>query len=71
MVFNTANTPTKRERDVFGDPLQLLWKNCIFELCGVRTFYREMFSVVVTSTDEERQGWLKRVEQVIDEHFPK
>jgi putative NADPH-quinone reductase len=70
IVFNTANTPEKREREVFGDPLQLLWKNCIFDLCGVPTFYREMFTVVVTSTYEERQGWLSKVARVMDHHFP-
>ena len=70
IVFNTANTPPKREREVFGDPLQLLWKNCIFDLCGVPTFYRKMFTIVVTSTYEERQGWLREVERVVDSHFP-
>jgi NAD(P)H dehydrogenase (quinone) len=70
IVFNTGNTPLQRERDVFGDPLQLLWKNCIFDLCGVPVFYREMFTVVVTSTYEERQRWLRRVEHVVDQYFP-
>jgi NAD(P)H dehydrogenase (quinone) len=70
IVFNTANTPAKREREIFGDPLQLLWKNCIFDLCGVPKFYRKMFTVVVTSTYEERQGWLEQVEQVVDRYFP-
>jgi putative NADPH-quinone reductase len=70
VVFNTANTPPEREQGVFGDPLQLLWKNCIFDLCGVKTFYREMFTVVVTSTVEEREGWLNKVEQVVNQHFP-
>jgi putative NADPH-quinone reductase len=70
IVFNTANTPSQREREVFGDPLQLLWKNCIFDLCGVRTFYRELFTVIVTSTLEERRNWLKRVEEVVDRYFP-
>lgn len=70
VVFNTANTPPQREREVFGDPLQLLWKNCIFDLCGVPTFHREMFTVVVTSTIEERQQWLNRVERILDRHFP-
>jgi putative NADPH-quinone reductase len=70
IVFNTANTPPKREREVFGDPLGLLWKNCIFDLCGVPTFYREMFAVVVTSTYGERQGWLTDVVRVVDHHFP-
>ncbi len=70
IVFNTANTPSKREYDVFGDPLELLWKNCIFDLCGVPTFYRKMFTVIVTSTDEERKKWLRKVEITIDEYFP-
>lgn len=70
IVFNTANTPREREYEVFGDPLQLLWKNCIFGLCGVSTFYREMFTVVVTSTYEQRQGWLRKVEEIVDRYFP-
>ena len=69
IVFNTSNTQPERERDVFGDPLQLLWKNCIFDLCGVSTFYREMFTVVVTSTYEQRQGWLRKVEDVVGRYF--
>ena len=70
VVFNTANTPSKREHEVFGDPLQLIWENCIFDLCGVSTFYREMFTVVVTSTHETRQRWLRRVEEIVCQYFP-
>ena len=70
IVFNTANTPSEREREVFGDPLQLLWKNCIFDLCGVRKFYREMFTVIVTSSLEQRQDWLKRVDLMVHQCFP-
>jgi putative NADPH-quinone reductase len=70
VVFNTANTPPGREQAVFGDPLQLLWKNCIFDLCGARSFYREMFTVVVTSTPEERRGWLKKVDRIVNRYFP-
>jgi NAD(P)H dehydrogenase (quinone) len=69
IVFNTSNTLPEREREVFGDPLQLLWKNCIFDLCGVSTFYREMFTVVVTSTYEQRQDWLRKVEEVVGRYF--
>lgn len=65
LVFNTANTPEQRENGVFGDPLQLLWKNCIFDLCGVPVFYRKMYRVVVTSTLTERQLWLEEVATVI------
>lgn len=70
IVFNTANTPPKREQEVFGDPLQLLWKNCIFDLCGVPTFYRETFTVVVTSTLAQRQDWLRKVQNIVDHYFP-
>jgi NAD(P)H dehydrogenase (quinone) len=70
LVFNTANTMPERELAVFGDPLETIWKNCIFGLCGVETFYRETFTVVVTSTEEQRKQWLGRVREVVGRHFP-
>jgi putative NADPH-quinone reductase len=70
IVFNTANTPPERELEAFGDPLELIWRNCIFGLCGVTEFHREVFTVVVTSTPEQRQLWLNKVEQMIDRFFP-
>ena len=70
VILNTSNTPIVREREVFGDPLQRLWQNCIFDLCGVSTFFREMFTVVVTSSHAERAGWLKKVEEIVNRFFP-
>lgn len=70
LVFNTSNTPQEREIAAFGDPLETLWKNCIFGLCGVATFYRRMFQVVVTSTAEQRAEWLEEVKQIVDLYFP-
>jgi putative NADPH-quinone reductase len=70
LVFNTSNTPTERETKVFGDPLELLWKNCIFGLCGVENFYRKMFNVIVTSTLDQRQEWLTEVHKVVGRYFP-
>jgi NAD(P)H dehydrogenase (quinone) len=66
IVFNTANTLPERECKVFGDPLELIWKNCIFGLCGISDFRRKVFSVVVTSSPEERREWLNQVEEIID-----
>ncbi len=61
LIFNTANTPPEREQEVFLDPLENLWKTCIFSFSGVLELRRRMFSVVVTSTEEERRsGWTKR-----------
>jgi putative NADPH-quinone reductase len=70
IVFNTSNTPGEREMNVFGDPLEALWKNCIFGLCGVKNFHRRMFGVVVTSTRKQREMWLKEVEEAVDRYFP-
>ena len=70
LVFSTANTSEKREFQVFGDPLEALWKDCIFGLCGVQHFYRKMYRVVVTSTPEEREAWLEDVSQIVQQHFP-
>jgi putative NADPH-quinone reductase len=70
VVFNTSNTAADREKEVFGDPLEAIWKECIFGLCGIPTFHRRMFGIVVTSTDSERQGWLAEVASTIDHHFP-
>jgi putative NADPH-quinone reductase len=71
VVFNTSNTPAEREQAVFGDPLELIWKKCVFGLCGVEDVHREVLGVVVTSTLEQRQQWLARVRDVIARRFPK
>lgn len=70
LVFNTANTPVERELQIFGDPLERLWKCCIFEFCGVKNFYRKMFGVIITSKLEERQDWLEEVRKIVNRHFP-
>jgi putative NADPH-quinone reductase len=70
MVFNTTNTPPDRERRVFCDPLETLWKNCIFGLCGIDNVFRETFSVVVTSSPEQRQTWLRRVAETVGKTWP-
>ena len=71
MVFNTSNTAAERERHVFGDPLEAIWKDCIFGLCGVGRFYRRMFGIVVTSTTARRRAWLQEVRQRVVDHFPR
>jgi putative NADPH-quinone reductase len=70
IVFNTANTPEHREREVFGDPLENLWKKCVFALCGVRNVHRRTFSVVITSTPRQRAEWLLEAAQTAARCFP-
>jgi len=70
VVFNTSNTPAEREQTEFGDPLENLWKKCIFNFCGVKKTARINFSIIVTSTQKQRQAWLAEVESLIARHFP-
>jgi len=70
IVFNTSNTGIEREKRMFADPLETIWKNCIFGLCGVHKFHREMFSIVVTSTEKQRDSWLRDIVKTVDEYYP-
>ena len=69
VVFNTSNTNIIREHEVFGDPLEALWKNCIFDFCGIRKVYRRMFCVMVTSTEAQRKAWLSEVVEIVKTAF--
>jgi len=69
-VFNTTNTERTREMEVFGDPLETLWKNCILRFCGVRHVERSCYGVIVTSTAEERVAWLEDAACVMRRVFP-
>ncbi|HWR58976.1 MAG TPA: hypothetical protein VN328_08830, partial [Thermodesulfovibrionales bacterium] len=70
LVLNTSNTLQERELSVFGDPLETIWKNCIFGLCGVDIIFRKTFGVIVTSTEQQRMVWLKEVRGIVTEYFP-
>ena len=66
LVFNTSNTPAGRELDVFGDPLELLWKRCVFSLCGVHDVVRRMHGPMSGSSEADRQRWLAEVRDLAD-----
>lgn len=65
VVFNTSNTPDDREKSAFGDPLESIWKRCIFDLCGVLTFHRRTFNVVITSSSDQRRVWLNEASELV------
>ena len=69
LIFNTSNTEEKRELAVFGDPLQNIWKSCIFDFCGVKTFDRIMFRIIADSTEEERKQWLCEAKELVNKYF--
>jgi NAD(P)H dehydrogenase (quinone) len=70
LVFNTSNTPEERELQVFGDPLERIWRDRVFDFCGIKNYYRKMFRVVASSTFDERRQWLEEVEGTINCYFP-
>jgi NAD(P)H dehydrogenase (quinone) len=71
LVFNTSNTPVERELNLYGDPLETLWKNNMFISCGAKSFHRKNFGVIVTSTMKQRQEWLKEAKGITDKYFSK
>ncbi|MFH0967368.1 MAG: NAD(P)H-dependent oxidoreductase [Methanobacteriota archaeon] len=70
LVINTSNTGEYRENEVFGDPLERIWKDCIFGLCGVNEVHRLTLRIVVTSTQDERIRWIREVRDRVICLFP-
>lgn len=66
LILNTSNTETQREIKVFGDPLEAIWKNCIFDLCGVKNVHRRTFNMIVVSTETQRRGWLMETRALVN-----
>lgn len=70
LVITTANTPQAKEEELYGDPLELLWRRVVFGLCGVTEVRRLAFSPVIVSTPEQRQAWLDEVKLATVVLFP-
>jgi putative NADPH-quinone reductase len=70
LVFNTSDTPDKREKEFFGDPLDLIWKKCLFEFCGISRYFRTTFCVMAESTLKQRQQWFAETEAITAKYFP-
>ena len=70
IIFNTCNTPQKREMELFGDPLETIWNNCILQFCGIPNVYRCMFGIIIISSAEQRKKWLLEAEETINKTFP-
>jgi len=62
LIVNTSNTAADREQDVFGDPLERMWCDCLLSYCGVRRTDRWVLRIIATSTPEQRALWLEEAE---------
>jgi hypothetical protein len=54
---------------MFGDPLDSIWKKCVFGLCGVTAVHRRTFGIIVTSTEGKREAWLRESRELVLRHF--
>ena len=70
VVLTTSNTPRDVELQVYGDPLENLWKTCVFGMVGVEDVYRRNFESIIMSTPEQRRAWLDEVRKIVRERFP-
>lgn len=61
LVLNTSDTPPDRERDVFGDPLDLIWRKCVGGYLGEAQIQRCMFGPMADADGAQRQTWLADV----------
>ena len=66
VVINTSNTEESRENGYFKDPLENIWKQCVFGFCGIEKYHRRMFRIVADSTPEQRAMWLQEVREIVD-----
>jgi len=69
-VLTTSNTPRDDELRLYGDPLENLWKACVFGFIGVTDFNRRNFESIVMSTPEQRTEWLDETRRLVREQFP-
>lgn len=70
IVFNTATLPQAAEQALLGDPLDTLWRKCVFARCGVATVHRTVFAVAAGASDEQRAAWMQSAAALAAEVFP-
>ncbi|KGN34324.1 NAD(P)H dehydrogenase (quinone) [Knoellia sinensis KCTC 19936] len=61
LVLNTSDTPADREREVFGDPLDLIWRQCVGGYLGEAQIQRRMFGPMAEADATQRRAWLDEV----------
>lgn len=66
IVLNTSNTEGAREDEYFHDPLEWIWRRCVFGFCGIEDVHRKVFRIVAESTSGERAGWLAETASLIE-----
>lgn len=58
VVLNTGDTDPAREAEVFGDPLDLIWRRCVGGYLSGAEVRRMLVGPISGSTAEQRARWL-------------
>lgn len=58
IVLNTGDTTVEREAEVFGDPLDLIWRRCVGAYLGGTPVVRLLAGPMSSATPAEREAWL-------------
>ncbi len=66
LILTTSNTPNNYEDNI----LDTIWKNNVFNICGVNEVKRINFGMVKESSDEHCANWLLEVKQLVNSIFP-
>lgn len=61
LVVNTSDTPEERERTLFGDPLDAIWRRCLAPYLGEPEVRRLVLRVVADADPAQRAAWLDDV----------
>ncbi len=62
LVVNTSDTTEERERTLFGDPLDAIWRRCLAPYLGEPEVHRLVLRVVADAGGDRRAEWLDEVE---------
>ena len=62
LVVNTSDTTEDRERTLFGDPLDAIWRRCLAPYLGEPEVHRVVLRVVADAGPARRAAWLAEVE---------
>ncbi|WP_328648203.1 NAD(P)H-dependent oxidoreductase [Amycolatopsis sp. NBC_00348] len=68
-VVNTSDTPEDRERTLFGDPLDAIWRRCLAPYLGEPAVTRLVLRVVADAGADRRARWLDDVEGEVTRLF--
>lgn len=68
-VVNTSDTTEDRERTLFGDPLDAIWRRCLAPYLGEPDVTRLVLRVVADADADRRTGWLDDVDAEVTRVF--